>query len=73
MNAWNKEDYLSIWQRVIHSMQDVDHWNVLLFLPDREDIKEVRNGCNSRVKQLMFWTYHMFLHLNAKKRPRSKR
>jgi hypothetical protein len=42
MSAWKKQECLNIWQRITHSMEDVDHWNVLLFLPAAEDVEEVK-------------------------------
>jgi hypothetical protein len=40
--VWKKEEYLNIWQRITHNMEDVDYWNVLLFLPPGEDVEDVK-------------------------------
>jgi hypothetical protein len=41
-SAWKKEEYLNVWQLITHNMEDVDHWNVLLFLPPWKDVEEVK-------------------------------
>ena len=38
--VWKKEEYSNIWQHITHSMEDVDHWNILLFLSPCEDVED---------------------------------
>jgi hypothetical protein len=40
-SAWGEIEYLNIWQKITQSMGDVDHWNVLLFLPPGEDVVKI--------------------------------
>jgi hypothetical protein len=40
--VWKKEEYSNIWQRITYSIEDVDHWNFLLFLPPGEDVEDVK-------------------------------
>jgi hypothetical protein len=40
-SAWGEIEYSNIWQKITQSMGDVDHWNVLLFLPPGEDVVKI--------------------------------
>jgi hypothetical protein len=40
-SIWGELEYSNIWQKIAQSMGDVDHWNVLLFLPTGADVVKI--------------------------------
>ena len=40
-STWGELQYSNIWQKVVQSMRDVDHWNVFLFLPTGKDVVKI--------------------------------
>jgi hypothetical protein len=40
-STWGELEYSNIWQKIDQSMGDVDHWNVLLFLPAGADVVKI--------------------------------